>query len=228
MSRNPILTSTKLPFPHSIHHLISSIAIFLSLSSFLFISLLTLNAAQPGESIAQSSPIATNGNYNSANGNHPAENGSTPVDPNGAEDTDRGRTRKKRDFFGTLKRKLGRSKSRAKSMDRGMIPIDANNPTATTTSEVRSVSADRGALGSNSSTGTILNLYTKLRIPLNENGSGLILFIVSFFFELQPPQTSTTHWFLCSSIFYSDLYMRALFPPLQPIHRKPTNNALCI
>lgn len=109
--------------------------------------------------MAQSSPIFYNGSYNTAttNGNHPAENGNASIEPN-AEDTDRGRTRKKRDFFGTLKRKLGRSKSRAKSMDRGMIPIDANNPAATTTSEVRSVSADRGALGSNSSTGTIPQL----------------------------------------------------------------------
>lgn len=62
---------------------------------------------------------------------------------------DRGRTRKKRDFFGTLKRRLGRSKSRAKSVDRGMIPIDAENPNG----QLRSVSADRGALNSNTSTG---------------------------------------------------------------------------
>lgn len=80
-----------------------------------------------------------------------------PLDPN------RGRTRKKRDFFGTLKRKLGRSKSRAKSMDRGMIPIDSENPGAINGSAgtnasggtvMRSISADRGALASNTSTGT--------------------------------------------------------------------------
>lgn len=70
-------------------------------------------------------------------------------DPN-STDLDRGRARKKRDFFGTLKRKLGRSKSRAKSVDRGMIPIDAENPSG---ENVRSVSADRGALTSNTSTG---------------------------------------------------------------------------
>lgn len=73
-------------------------------------------------------------------------------DPNG--DLERGRTRKKRDFFGTLKRKLGRSKSRAKSMDRGMIPIDAEHPNGIeATSPMRSISADRGALASNTSTG---------------------------------------------------------------------------
>lgn len=69
------------------------------------------------------------------------------TDPNNLDD--RGRTRKKRDFFGTLKRRLGRSKSRAKSVDRGMIPIDADNPNG----QLRSVSADRGALNSNTSTG---------------------------------------------------------------------------
>lgn len=68
------------------------------------------------------------------------------IDPN---QDDRGRTTKKRDFFGTLKRRLGRSKSRAKSMDRGMIPIDADNPTG----QLRSVSADRGALNSSTSAG---------------------------------------------------------------------------
>lgn len=68
------------------------------------------------------------------------------IDPNL---DDRGRARKKRDFFGTLKRRLGRSKSRAKSVDRGMIPIDAENPNG----QLRSVSADRGQLNSNTSTG---------------------------------------------------------------------------
>lgn len=84
-----------------------------------------------------------------------------PSDPNG--DLERGRTRKKRDFFGTLKRKLGRSKSRAKSMDRGMIPIDAEHPNGIGSAAgidgintMRSVSADRGALTSNTSTGILM------------------------------------------------------------------------
>lgn len=82
-----------------------------------------------------------------------------------SEQDDRGRsTRKKRDFFGTLKRRLGRSKSRAKSMERaGMVPVDPDNPNG----ELRSVSADRqtanalgssvgGGLTSNTSTGKYL------------------------------------------------------------------------
>lgn len=77
-----------------------------------------------------------------------------PISP--TDDLERGRTkRKSRDFFGTIKRRLGRSKTRTKSMDRSMIPIDADNPHG----ELRSISADRGALmnnmnnQSNSSTG---------------------------------------------------------------------------
>lgn len=75
-----------------------------------------------------------------------ANNHPTAADDNGTVD-ERGRARKKRDFFGTLKRKLGRSKSRAKSVDRagGMIEINADNPT-TASGELRSVSADRGTL----------------------------------------------------------------------------------
>lgn len=75
------------------------------------------------------------------------------ITDNGNDLDDRGRGRKKRDFFGTLKRRLGRSKSRAKSVDRGMIPIDADNPNG----QLRSVSADRGGLNSNTSTGNVTN-----------------------------------------------------------------------
>lgn len=65
-------------------------------------------------------------------------------------DLDRGRTRKKRDFFGTLKRRLGRSKSRTKSADRGMIPIDSENPHG----ELRSISADRAIAQSGNTSNT--------------------------------------------------------------------------
>ncbi|GAB0086889.1 uncharacterized protein DMENIID0001_011000 [Sergentomyia squamirostris] len=101
----------------------------------------------PGEPISHSSPNATNG----FNGNQRDGHGiQTPINdhPLTPED-DRGRSKKKRDFFGTLKRRLGRSKSRAKSIDRDMIPIDAENPHG----EIRSISADRGAsMANNNST----------------------------------------------------------------------------
>lgn len=79
-------------------------------------------------------------------------------DPN--SDMERGRPRKKRDFFGTIKRKLGRSKSRAKSMDRGMIPIDTENPNG----QMRSISADRAAMSSNTSTGNLMNLFNTFSV----------------------------------------------------------------
>ncbi|XP_055704931.1 uncharacterized protein LOC129802840 isoform X3 [Phlebotomus papatasi] len=95
----------------------------------------------PGEPISHSSPNATNGfNGNQRDGNG-IQTPTTPSDPLLPLEDDRGRTKKKRDFFGTLKRRLGRSKSRAKSVDRDMIPIDAENPRG----EIRSISADRGA-----------------------------------------------------------------------------------
>lgn len=52
------------------------------------------------------------------------------TDPETSDDLERSRNHKKRDFFGTLKRRLGRSKSRAKSLERsGAVPIDAEHPT---------------------------------------------------------------------------------------------------
>ncbi|XP_055693592.1 uncharacterized protein LOC129795997 isoform X23 [Lutzomyia longipalpis] len=96
---------------------------------------------KPGEPISHSSPHTTNGfNGNQREGNG-MQTSTTPSDPQLLLDDDRGRSKKKRDFFGTLKRRLGRSKSRAKSVERDMIPIDAENPRG----EIRSISADRGA-----------------------------------------------------------------------------------
>lgn len=109
----------------------------------------------------------TNGQYSNINNNTNYEKEYNDLDAlqqngNNTGELERGRsTRKKRDFFGTLKRRLGRSKSRAKSMERtGMIPVDPDNPNG----ELRSVSADRqtantlnnnigGGLTSNTSTG---------------------------------------------------------------------------
>lgn len=96
--------------------------------------------------MAQSSPLNSPAPGNGTHGNGAATTTAAAPTPDGELD-ERGRTRKKRDFFGTIKRKLGRSKSRAKSVDRsaGMIEINAENPT-TASGELRSVSADRGTL----------------------------------------------------------------------------------
>lgn len=85
---------------------------------------------QPGEPIAQSSPIPNYTSYQNGNGNYASNDPNQSTDPETNDGLERSRSRKKRDFFGTLKRRLGRSKSRAKSLERqGAVPIDANNPT---------------------------------------------------------------------------------------------------
>lgn len=80
--------------------------------------------------IAQSSPITANyTGYQNGNGNYATTNDANQSTDPETDGLERGRSRKKRDFFGTLKRRLGRSKSRAKSLERqGAVPIDANNP----------------------------------------------------------------------------------------------------
>lgn len=125
---------------------------------FSFFSPRSSDGLQPGEPVAQSSPhtnVSNNNSYQNGNGYYQDANNTTAESDNG----ERGRQRKKRDFFGTLKRRLGRSKSRAKSSERSMIPIDADNPNG----ELRSVSADRtpsGTLGNNIGGGITFNTST--------------------------------------------------------------------
>lgn len=86
---------------------------------------------KPGEPVAQSSPIQNSyGGYHNGNGNYNPNDANSPnTDPEMNDGLERSRSRKKRDFFGTLKRRLGRSKSRAKSLERsGAVPIDAEHP----------------------------------------------------------------------------------------------------
>lgn len=84
---------------------------------------------KPSEPVAQSSPISNYTGYQNGNGNYPSNDTHPLTDPETNENLERGRSQKKRDFFGTLKRRLGRSKSRAKSLERqGAVPIDLNNP----------------------------------------------------------------------------------------------------
>lgn len=84
---------------------------------------------QPGE---QADLALNHLNGNAINGHQDTSATSTDLD-------DRGRPRKKRDFFGTLKRRLGRSKSRAKSSERGTAGHELDNPNG----ELRSISFDR-------------------------------------------------------------------------------------
>lgn len=84
---------------------------------------------KPSEPMAQSSPFTNYAGYHNGNGSYPNNDINQSTDPETNDELNRGRSRKKRDFFGTLKRRLGRSKSRAKSLERqGAVPIDVNNP----------------------------------------------------------------------------------------------------
>ncbi|XP_031640372.1 uncharacterized protein LOC116352154 isoform X2 [Contarinia nasturtii] len=104
-------------------------------------------ANAPAEPTAQSSPISNFTGYQNGNGNYQSNDANQSTDPEN-DGLERGRSRKKRDFFGTLKRRLGRSKSRAKSLERqGAVPIDANNPNDSNTL------ANSGGITSNTSTG---------------------------------------------------------------------------
>ncbi|XP_055317779.1 uncharacterized protein LOC129576560 isoform X11 [Sitodiplosis mosellana] len=92
-------------------------------------TLIIHSVQRPSEPLAQSSPITNYTGYQNGNGNYATTNDANQSTDPEADGLERGRSRKKRDFFGTLKRRLGRSKSRAKSLERqGAVPIDANNP----------------------------------------------------------------------------------------------------
>ena len=66
--------------------------------------------------------------------------------------SERGRSRrKKRDFFGTIKRRLNRSKVRSKSVDPGDHDLRDQSPSALS----RSISADRAHDGSQHSSGML-------------------------------------------------------------------------
>ncbi|GLV42604.1 uncharacterized protein CBL_03343 [Carabus blaptoides fortunei] len=78
----------------------------------------------------------------------------------------RGRARKKRDFFGTIKRRLGRSKTRSRSAGPGDNDFDPDNSLA------RSVSADR-ARDANESNGLRLNVPGLRSMDENSRRSSL-------------------------------------------------------
>nr|XP_014090325.2 uncharacterized protein LOC106617566 isoform X31 [Bactrocera oleae] len=126
------------------------------------------NAFKFGQPNAASSPQAHNG-YSPYNGNS-ATNGSqsygyqsnslprngaaTSTPLNSADLDERGRS-KKRNFFGTLKKRLSRSKTRTHSADRGALTPSHNNngttPTGTLNGDSRSLSVDRAVLSKSNS-----------------------------------------------------------------------------
>ncbi|XP_014090324.3 uncharacterized protein [Bactrocera oleae] len=128
------------------------------------------NAFKFGQPNAASSPQAHNA-YSPYNGNS-ATNGSqsygyqsnslprngaaTSTPLNSADLDERGRS-KKRNFFGTLKKRLSRSKTRTHSADRGALTPSHNNngttPTGTLNGDSRSLSVDRAVLSKSNSLG---------------------------------------------------------------------------
>lgn len=145
------------------------LSLFTVIYSFYFV--------KAGEPVAQSSPVNyTNNSYLNGNGTYGSSLDRNNTTTESETNDDRGRDRKKRDFFGTLKRRLGRSKSRTKSLERGMVPIDADNPNG----ELRSVSMDRmtsGTLGNSIGGGLTSNRSTG-------NYSCAAIFILFWFFLL--------------------------------------------
>ncbi|XP_004534709.1 uncharacterized protein LOC101457517 isoform X15 [Ceratitis capitata] len=127
------------------------------------------NAFKFGQPNAASSPQGHNGYspYTTTNGSQthgyqsnslPRNGGasSTPLNTTAADLDERGRS-KKRNFFGTLKKRLSRSKTRTHSADRGALTPSHNNngttPTGTLNGDSRSLSVDRAVMSKSNSLG---------------------------------------------------------------------------
>ncbi|XP_053965933.1 uncharacterized protein LOC128868160 isoform X22 [Anastrepha ludens] len=128
------------------------------------------NAFKFGHPNAASSPQGHNG-YSPLNGNSaangsqsygyqnnslPRNGGATSTPLSSADLDERGRS-KKRNFFGTLKKRLSRSKTRTHSADRGALTPSQNNngttPTGTLNGDSRSLSVDRAVMSKSNSLG---------------------------------------------------------------------------
>ncbi|XP_054089400.1 uncharacterized protein LOC105213405 isoform X13 [Zeugodacus cucurbitae] len=131
-------------------------------------SALVASSSEFGQPNAASSPQGHNG-YSPYNGNStsngsqtygyqsnslPRNGGATGTPLSAADLDERGRS-KKRNFFGTLKKRLSRSKTRTHSADRGALTPSHNNngttPTGTLNGDSRSLSVDRAVLSKSNS-----------------------------------------------------------------------------
>ncbi|XP_004534703.1 uncharacterized protein LOC101457517 isoform X5 [Ceratitis capitata] len=132
-------------------------------------SALVASSGEFGQPNAASSPQGHNGYspYTTTNGSQthgyqsnslPRNGGasSTPLNTTAADLDERGRS-KKRNFFGTLKKRLSRSKTRTHSADRGALTPSHNNngttPTGTLNGDSRSLSVDRAVMSKSNSLG---------------------------------------------------------------------------
>ncbi|XP_053965927.1 uncharacterized protein LOC128868160 isoform X17 [Anastrepha ludens] len=133
-------------------------------------SAMVTSSAEFGHPNAASSPQGHNG-YSPLNGNSaangsqsygyqnnslPRNGGATSTPLSSADLDERGRS-KKRNFFGTLKKRLSRSKTRTHSADRGALTPSQNNngttPTGTLNGDSRSLSVDRAVMSKSNSLG---------------------------------------------------------------------------
>lgn len=142
---------------------------------------------QPGEQADLAAINHSQSNGNTLNGH---QLGDTSL--NNSDLDDRGRQRKKRDFFGTLKRRLGRSKSRAKSSERNgnatAPSTDSDNPNG----ELRAMSLDRmryNSYGNSSGSGGGLTSNTYAGNYWTVFANEVVLFVLrslvgNFFFYL--------------------------------------------
>lgn len=122
-----------------------------------------------GTSTGGYSPANGNNNNNNSYSNNGYSSNSLPrngvmsqqpLAPPAEDLDDRGRS-KKRNFFGTLKKRLSRSKTRTHSADRGALASQQHQhnlttPTGTLNGDSRSLSVDRAVLSKSNSLGNYL------------------------------------------------------------------------
>ncbi|KAI8116898.1 Protein kinase C-like 3 [Lucilia cuprina] len=142
------------------------------------------NGASTGYSNGHNNNAASSSSYSNAfskNGSLP-RNGMSPDNSFNLQESedlsaaaasgfdDRGRS-KKRNFFGTLKKRLSRSKTRTHSADRGALTSQQNNnlttPTGTLNGDSRSLSVDRAVLSKSNSLDPNTNFQPHFIVPLN-------------------------------------------------------------
>ncbi|XP_065366880.1 uncharacterized protein LOC135959756 isoform X12 [Calliphora vicina] len=132
------------------------------------------NGASAGYSNGHNNASSYSNNAFSKNGSLPRNGMSSPdnnfnlheaEDLSAAGFDDRGRS-KKRNFFGTLKKRLSRSKTRTHSADRGALTSQQNNnlttPTGTLNGDSRSLSVDRAVLSKSNSLGPRMGISPPL------------------------------------------------------------------
>ncbi|KAM7343225.1 uncharacterized protein ACRADG_010345 isoform 5-T5 [Cochliomyia hominivorax] len=121
------------------------------------------STAYANNSFSKNGSLPRNGTMSPDNNFHSHEN--VDLSAAGGAFDERGRS-KKRNFFGTLKKRLSRSKTRTHSADRGALSSQQNNnlttPTGTLNGDSRSLSVDRAVLSKSNSLGPRMGISPPL------------------------------------------------------------------